>query len=173
VKRSLSGIVYAVMHDVSVETEPRTRSRRGRPTRDEYVRRVRGPKQGEVARWLPTVLGASNPTRFWHYWNPIYGYYLLYFVYRPARRFVPRPPALLLTFVVCGFVAHDLLVWAIAGQPRFPIFAVLFTIFGLEIVLTEVLGFDLSRRPFAARAVANVAFIAVAVAGAGLVERFV
>jgi hypothetical protein len=134
---------------------------------------VRGEGPGEISRWFTRSFGAASPGRFWHYWNPTYGYYLLYFIYHPLSRFLPRPLALYATFLTCGFVAHDLLLWAIVRQPRFPIFAVLFSFFAAEVILTEAIGFNLSRRPFAVRAVANVGFVAAAVAGAGLVELIV
>jgi hypothetical protein len=136
----------------------------------QYKRQVRGEGPGEVGRWLTRSFGAGSPGRFWHYWNPNYGYYLLYFVYQPLGRFLPRPLALYFTFVSCGFLAHDLLLWAIVGQPRFPIFTVLFSFFAAEVILTEAIGFNLRPRPFAVRALANVAFLAAAAAGSGLVE---
>lgn len=143
---------------------------RRRPTLKQYKRQVRGEGPGEIRRWITRSFGAASPGRFWHYWNPNYGYYLLYFVYQPLSRFLPRALALYLTFLACGFVAHDLLLWAIVREPRFPIFSVLFSIFALEVILTESIGFDLRKRPFAVRAVTNAGFIAAAVAGAGLVE---
>ena len=142
----------------------------GRPTLKEYMNKVRGAGPGEIGRWYRRSFGATSPARFWHYWNPLYGYYLSYFVFKPLSRLLPRAIALYLTFLVCGFVAHDLLVWAIAREPRFPIFAVLFSLFAAEVIVTEAVGFNLAGRPFALRVVANVGFLAAAIAGAGLVE---
>ncbi len=48
--------------------------RRSRPSLKQYKRQVRGEGPGEIARWFTRSFGASSPGRFWHYWNPTYGY---------------------------------------------------------------------------------------------------
>ena len=58
--------------------------------------------------WFLKPLGAPSFRAFWTYWNPVYGYLLLYFVYRPLRRYLPRSIATFLTFVVSGLLLHDL-----------------------------------------------------------------
>jgi hypothetical protein len=161
------------MEQTSTKIQPPVRRGHKRPTLKQFKRQVRGEGPGEVRRWLKRSFGAANPGRFWHYWNPNYGYYLLYFVYHPLSRVLPRPAALYLTFLACGFFAHDLLLWAIVGGPRFPIFSVLFSFFAAEVMVTEALHFDLSKRAFAVRSAANICFLAGAIGGAGLVEHFV
>ena len=143
---------------------------RHHPTLKQYKKQVRGEGPGEITRWFTRSFGASSPGRFWHYWNPTYGYYLLYFLYQPLGRFLPRPIALYLTFLACGFFAHDLLLWAAVGEPRFPVFAVLFSFFAIEVILTEAIRFNLASRPFATRVAANVGFLIAAVAGTGVIE---
>lgn len=51
---------------------------------------------------------AKSLRKFWWYWNPGYGYFLLYYCYRPMRKFMPAPVALTATFLLCGFL-HDIL----------------------------------------------------------------
>src|SRR5215207_840968 len=74
------------------------------------VRRVGEPKH--VLRFARNrfvrPLCASSFSKFWNYWNPVYGYVLLFYMYRPARRFLPRPVAVFLTFLASGFLLHDL-----------------------------------------------------------------
>ena len=45
---------------------------------------------------------------FWSLWNPIFGYFLIFFIFRPLRRRMPRPLAVYLTFLASGFLLHDL-----------------------------------------------------------------
>jgi hypothetical protein len=47
---------------------------------------------------------------FWRRWNPVWGYYLLYWCYRPARRVLPRAAAVLVTFAASG-LAHTSSPW--------------------------------------------------------------
>lgn len=51
---------------------------------------------------------AKSLRKFWWYWNPGYGYFLLFYCYRPLRNLFSHSIALLLTFLICGF-SHDIL----------------------------------------------------------------
>src|SRR5215203_1711587 len=74
------------------------------------LRQVGDPKHvWRFARnWFVRPLSANSFSRFWYCWNPVYGYPLLFYVYRPLRRPLPRSCAVLLTFMVSGFFLHDL-----------------------------------------------------------------
>ena len=85
----------------------------------------------------------------------MYGYVLFYYAYRPLRSVLPRPLAVWLTFVACGFVLHDLVGWLLARHARAPEMTVLFALFGAAVVLGEALHLDLSSRPLAIRGLAN------------------
>ena len=56
---------------------------------------------------------ARNPDleagEFWRLWNPIFGYVLIFFVYRPLRRRMPRPVAVYRTFLTSGLLARPAL----------------------------------------------------------------
>ena len=94
---------------------------RRRPGLGEYIeRRLGRGATTQLRNLLVRPLGAASFSQFWRYWNPVYGYFLSYYAYRPLRRVFPRPVAVLLTFVGCGFVLHDLVGWAVAGHARFP-----------------------------------------------------
>ena len=71
---------------------------------------------------------------FWRLWNPIFGYVLIFFVYRPLRRRMPRPVAVYLTFLASGFLLHDLPFNLSAdlyrGRLEFPAVTLLFAVFG-------------------------------------------
>src|SRR5690348_16822353 len=84
-----------------------------RPTLNQYLARRLGQGSATMLRtWVVKALGAPSFTEFWQYWNPVYGYFLYYYAYRPLHRFLPRALAMWLTFVACGFVLHDALGWA-------------------------------------------------------------
>ena len=73
-----------------------------------------------LRNWLVRSFGAGTFGSFWEYWNPVYGYFLAYYVYRPLRTIMPRWVAVWLTFAACGFFLHDLLGWVVARQVRVP-----------------------------------------------------
>jgi hypothetical protein len=111
-------------------------------------------------------LGARSFADFWRLWNPVYGYVLLFFVYRPLRQRLPRPAAVYLTFLVSGFLLHDLpfsLSGDLArGQVAFPAVTLLFAVFGALALLSEALRLDLARYPWWLRAASNLAWLAIA-----------
>lgn len=131
-------------------------ARRSRPTLTEFIEDRLGTTPREQARnFLLRPFGAPSPAIFWRYWNPVYGWVLMYFVYRPLQRAVPRTTALVATFATCGFVGHDLIAWAVLRQIRFPFFAVAFALHGIIVVVTRANAFDLSHRSLTFRCIVN------------------
>jgi len=93
------------------------------------------------------AFGASDFTRFWQYWNPLGGYFLGYFCYAPLRRFAPRPPCLIVTFALNGFL-HDLgLVWPF-GFARTECLPFPFPVFTLTLVMIAVIILAAERQRF-------------------------
>ena len=80
-------------------------------------------------------------------------------MYRPLRRKLPRPLAVWLTFVACGFVLHDLVGWVLARQVRVPEMTLLFVLFGAEVILADRLHLNFSRQPLLVRVMANCAWL--------------
>jgi|ERR1700687_240787 len=109
-------------------------------------------------------LGAPSFADFWRRWNPVYGYFLYYYAYRPLSRVAPRSAAVLLTFVLCGLLLHDVPAWLAARRVLPPGGIVAFVLFGLGAILSEKLHMDLSRWPVAARALVNLAYLVACVA---------
>jgi len=72
---------------------------------------------------------------------------------------VPRPLAMLATFVVCGFVLHDLPAWLATRRLLPPGATIAFAMFGLGAILSERFHMDLSAWPVPARAAVNVAYL--------------
>jgi hypothetical protein len=108
-------------------------------------------------------LTAGSFAGFWRDWNPPLGYVLLFFVYRPARRLLPRPIATHLTFLASGLI-HDLAANAgdlLRGTGRVDLSGtLLLAIFGILTVASEAAGMDLSHRPGWVRGAANAGLLA-------------
>jgi D-alanyl-lipoteichoic acid acyltransferase DltB (MBOAT superfamily) len=127
----------------------------------QYLRLRLGPPGW--ARWYNFFIrpfGAASFAEFWRRWNPVYGYFLTYYVYRPLSRIVPRPAAMMATFVFCGFALHDLPAWVASRRVLPPGATITFVLFGLGAILSDALHMDLSAWPFAVRAGVNLAYVA-------------
>ncbi len=116
-----------------------------RPSLARYLYARLGPgSRGQcLGHMFSRAFGASDFTRFWQYWNPLGGYFLGYFCYAPLRRFAPRPPCLIVTFALNGFL-HDLgfvWPWGIARTERlpfpFPVFTLSLTTSAVIILVAE------------------------------------
>jgi hypothetical protein len=150
---------------------PRRTSRR--PTLGEYVERRLGRGSWVQARNVfAKPFGARSFAAFWRYWNPVYGYVLYYYSYRPLRRVLPRPAAAWLTILLCGLLLHDLVGWLAARRVRFPEMTLLFALFGAGAIASEALRLDLSRYPFPVRALANAAWLLAAWAITASAQRY-
>ncbi len=51
---------------------------------------------------------AKSFREFWWYWNPVYGFYLSAFIFKPLRKIMPQNMAFFFTFAVCGLFLHDI-----------------------------------------------------------------
>jgi hypothetical protein len=120
-----------------------------------------------LMRMLDRAFTSPSLSMFWRYWNPVYGYFLSKYIYRPCRRILPRWTSLLLTFAFCGFFLHDALAWPAAITRTGKLFppphriTAWFTLIAAGILLSEALGlrFDaLSRR---ARIALHLAYLAI------------
>jgi hypothetical protein len=102
--------------------------------------------------------GARSFADFWRYWNPVYHYFLSYWVYRPIRRVLPRSVAVLLSFAFCGFFFHDLFLLPFT---RMPLITIWFTLLGAGVIAGEILKMDLSELPLFFRVLVNSTYIVV------------
>jgi D-alanyl-lipoteichoic acid acyltransferase DltB (MBOAT superfamily) len=128
----------------------------------QYLRFRLGNRGGTTA-WFNFFIrpfGASSFAQFWRLWNPVYGYFLSYYSYRPLSRLMPRSAAMLITFVACGFLLHDLPAWVFTGRVLPPGAAITFFMFGLGAIASDRFNMDLSHWPIAARAVVNITYLA-------------
>lgn len=125
----------------------------------EYVKRRNGVAmgaKGSLRNMLSRALGAGSFPIFWHYWNPIWGYYLSRYVMEPIRFILPRWCAVICTFSVSGFL-HDVAVSLVKWKIIF-IFTPWFAGMGLLVICSEYWRFSYHSKPWLVRALIN-AFI--------------
>ena len=113
--------------------------------------------EGSLQNMLRRSLGAGSFAGFWRFWNPIWGYYLGLYVFRPANRALPYPLAIVVTFLVSGAI-HDLVTTAVRGSPTL-LFTPWFFLMSVGLLLGETAHMDLSARPWAFRVVTNLTYI--------------
>jgi len=107
-------------------------------------------------------LGAGTFGSFWEYWNPIFGYTLGTYVYRPLQAFVPMSLALVITFVVNGAI-HDLVTTIARGSIAF-LFTPLFFLLGLGVLVGKFARIDFSKHPWHLRAGFNLFYLGICLA---------
>lgn len=126
----------------------------------DYVQRRTGVPlggAGSLRAMLQRSLGARSFAAFWQHWNPVWGYGLGRFVYAPARRLVPAPAAVLVTFLVSGLL-HDAAATLVRRSPTFVV-TPWFLLLALAVLASRATGMDLTRRPWWLRAVVNVTYV--------------
>lgn len=126
----------------------------------EYVKKRNGVPIGHsrsLINNLARSLGAKNFPVFWNFWNPIFGYYLGTKIFKPLKRIFPIAFALILTFVFCG-VIHDLVTTLFRGKLSL-FFSVWFFLMGIAVVIAQYISYDLSKKQWTYRAIANVLII--------------
>jgi hypothetical protein len=110
-------------------------------------------------------LCAGTFAGFWRRWNPPFVYVCLFYVYRPLRRLLPRPAAAFATFLLSGFVLHDVPfgdgIDVVMGRPAVPRVTLLLGIFGCLALLTSALRLDVADYPAWFRAGVYLSLLAI------------
>jgi len=78
---------------------------------------------------------------FWTNWNPLWSYFLIFYSYKPMRKVISKAPALILTFVVSGFL-HDLFVMLLLQKIYF-LFSLIFLLIGIFTLTEQILKINL------------------------------
>jgi len=104
-------------------------------------------------------LGSKNFTTFWNYWNPIFGYYLEKFIFKPIKKFFPVAIALLFTFIIFGMI-HDTVTTIFRWKISF-FFSIWFLFMGLAVLITRKLKNNFSKQIWIVRAFINLSIISV------------
>ena len=129
-------------------------------TLTEYVKKRNGVAIGSsksLRNNLYRSLGAKNFSTFWNYWNPIFGYYLGKFIFKPLKRILPIGIALLLTFIFCGII-HDAVTTIIRLKISF-FFTIWFAMMGIAVLITRYLNQNFNKRIWIFRAFVNLSII--------------
>ena len=125
-------------------------------TLTEYILKRNGVPLGNPHSFrnnLARSLGAKNFSTFWTYWNPIFGYYLGYYVFKPLRNYTPVGVALVITFFFCGLF-HDFVTFLFIRKTSF-LFSIWFLLMAFGVLITKHLKQDYTNQPWIIRAFAN------------------
>jgi hypothetical protein len=163
-----AALVVSAMVAIAWGKSPRsgarsTASSSRRPNFHQFlVRRLGSPRRPLhfLINCFVRPLTATSFAGFWRAWNPPLAYVLLFFIYRPLSRLVPRPVARYVAFLASG-VLHDVVANGddlLRGRVD-PSGTVLFAILGMITLMTDAVGMDLSRRPAWARMAANLSLL--------------
>lgn len=126
----------------------------------DYVKRRNGVALGarrSMRNMLWRSLGAGSFAKFWHYWNPIWGYYLASRVQRPLTDIMPAWLALLLTFAVSGLL-HDIAV-SLVKLKLVVFFTPWFVVMGALVLVSRFFTMSYSSYAWLIRAMLNIAQI--------------
>lgn len=131
-------------------------------TLNEYIKKRNGVSIGSsksLRNNLYRSLGAKNFSTFWNYWNPIFGYYLGKFVFKPFKVIFPVAISLMLTFIICGLI-HDAVTTIFRGKISF-FFTIWFSIMGFVVLITKYLKHNHSKKIWIIRALINLSIIII------------
>ena len=140
----------------------------------DYVRRRNGVPLGASGA-LPNMLrrsfGAGSFAGFWRYWNPIFGYYLGTYIFRPTSTVAPRAIAVIVTFLACGAL-HDLVTVLARGSTQF-LFTYWFFLMALGLLIGEAVQLKFARYSIGVRAAINLGYLLICLVGAVMLQRLV
>ena len=110
---------------------------------------------------------AKSAKEFWNYWNPVFGYYMLFYFYKPLTKKVPRVIRVIATFTFSGFFLHDLLLWwpfcwVIAYKTHFPVGTVWFLFLAIIMLILEKVGFNTENYSSKVRVLTNFIYLGIA-----------
>lgn len=129
-------------------------------TLTEYIKKRNGVaigSPGSLRNNLYRSLGSRNFSAFWQYWNPIFGYFLGKFIFKPLKNFFPVTIAFLLTFLFCGLI-HDAVTALVRGKTSF-FFSIWFLVMGIAVLITKFLNHNFAEKKWITRASINFTII--------------
>lgn len=135
---------------------------KGRLTLSQYVKKRTGVHMGakhSMRNMLSRAFGASSFPVFWHYWNPIWSYYLSRNVMRPLSTLLPVPLAIFITFLCSGAI-HDLAV-SLVKWKTIVFFTPWFGLMGLIVIISKQANISYGKFSWYIRAALNAIIICV------------
>lgn len=128
-----------------------------------YVRRRNGVAlgtPGALTNMLRRSLGANSITQFWQFWNPVFGYYLGRYVFRPARSIgLSYSWATLITFCVSGAI-HDLATGLVRQQFVF-VCTPWFMLMGIGLLISRSMNMNLKSMRWGSKAMVHLTYVSV------------
>lgn len=131
-------------------------------TLSEYIKKRNGVPLGSsrsLRNNLHRSLGAKNFSTFWHYWNPIFGFYLGKLIYKPLKRILPATVALLFTFIFCGLI-HDTVTTIYRGKISI-FFTIWFLLMGVAVLITRYFKHNFRKNIWIFRLSVNLSIISL------------
>ncbi|WP_147439148.1 MBOAT family O-acyltransferase [Faecalibacter macacae] len=107
---------------------------------------------------------SSSLKSFWKFWNPTWGYFLLFYCYKPIKTIFPAWVALIATFIVSG-LAHDI-IYIIPMMIKeikfvFPFITVWFFIISIGILLSEYLQINFRKTNLKFRPIFHLSYLII------------
>lgn len=134
---------------------------------EEYIQYRTGAKTVSliIRNMLLKPFISTSLRSFWHYWNPGYGYYLLFYCYKPIRKLLPNWVSLIITFIVCGFL-HDIFYLAPmmimnGGEFVLPFLTTWFFIISIGILMADYLKIRFDKINIIFRPIFHSGFLAI------------
>lgn len=137
----------------------------------QYVKKRNGVPLGakhSIRNMLSRSFGAKSFPIFWHYWNPIWSYYLSRNIMRPIANFLPISIATFITFLVSGAL-HDVAVSIVKWQAII-FFTPWFGLMGLMVIASKSAGIMYGHLAWPIRVLINASFIFASLGVMYLVE---
>lgn len=140
----------------------------------EYILKRNGVPAGNPSSLrnnLIRSLGARNFSTFWVYWNPIFGYYLGYGIFKPLKKYLPEYISLIITFFACGLI-HDLAAILFIQKTSF-LFSIWFLFMGTTVLISRSLNQDFKNQSWGVRALINLLIIGICLFLAYCTKKFI
>ena len=116
-------------------------------------------ESGSLSRMLVRSLGAGSFVEFWQYWNPIGGFYLSTYVFKPLKKRIRPASAFLLTFAVSGAI-HDIAAMLINRKYHL-LFTVWFSVLGAQALHAKTMAFRYQKLNVVPRIVINLSYLTI------------
>ncbi len=142
-------------------------------TLSDYIKKRNGVSIGSpnaLRNNLYRSLGSKNFSTFWSYWNPIFGYYLGKFIFKPLKKVLPPSISVIVTFIFCGMLHDTVTTFLRADVSIF--FSIWFLFMGLAVLITRFLNHNFSKQIWITRASINLSIISVCLVLTIYVNRF-
>ncbi|NVJ61744.1 MAG: acyltransferase [Gammaproteobacteria bacterium] len=88
---------------------------------------------------------APSFRRFWQNWNPLWSYFLTYYLYKPLSKIFSKSLSIILTFTISGFL-HDCVAMLLIHKPSYKM-TFLFFLFSVLVLIEKALNFNVSTIP--------------------------